>query len=130
MSISNKKRSFVIEGSDIGFMGGIYHPNKSGSPGSAAKKAAKTLFRMLENKDNKDEWKKFNQFKDNKTIKFLLRESTSDSKKKSYYYEGKIQHIKKEDQKPVMINGMEIIHKKKIVVKTCSDGIKSVASVV
>lgn len=122
------KRNFTIAGSDIEFEGGKYRISAKGTPSGAARKAAKSLFRMVENKDNSPEWKKFSAYKNHKTIKFILRETTQDSNKKSYYYEAKIQHIHKDDQKPVMINGVEIIHTKKIVVKTCNDKISSVPS--
>jgi len=130
MSSSAGKRTFIIEGSEIGFSGGKYKISDKGTPGGAAKKAAKSLFRMVENTENKTEWHKYAEFKHNKTIKFLLRESTKGSDKKTKYYEAKVQHIKKADQKAVLINGIEIIHTKKIVVKTCADKINEVRSTV
>jgi hypothetical protein len=120
------KRNFTIAGSDIEFEGGKYRISSKGTPAGAARKAAKSLFRMVENKDNAPEWKKYSSYKNHKTIKFILRETTQDSNKKSYYYEAKVQHIHKDDQKSVIINGVEIIHTKKIIVKTCNDKISSV----
>ena len=128
-SPENKSKTFKIAGSDIDFMGGLYHPNKTGTPGSAAKKAAKSLFRMVENKKNKPEWKKFERFNGHKTIKFILRESTSGSDKKSKYYEAKVIHLAAKDHKTVVINGVEIVYTKKLVVKSCPDPLVKVGSV-
>jgi hypothetical protein len=129
-SSSAGKRTFTIEGSDLEFSGGKYRITEKGTPSGAAKKAAKSLFRMVENKDSKPEWKKYEKYAAHSTIKFLLRETTQGSAKKTKYYEAKVQHIKKADQKAVVINGVEIIHTKKIVVKSCADGIRSVGATV
>ena len=81
----NKKRSFTIQASEIGFQGGDY---KSSSPWSAAKKASKRLFQLVE-KDPA-----FKDFKKLDTIKFILREKTQGSDKKSYFYEGSVEELK------------------------------------
>lgn len=128
MSSSKGKRNFTVAGSSVNVEGGHYKITAKGTPAGAARKAAKSIFRIIENKDNNPEWHKYEHFKDQKIIKFILRETTKDSSKKSYYYEAKLQHIKKEDQKPVMINGVEIIHTKKIVVKSCNDKLIGVGS--
>lgn len=127
-SPENKSKTFKIAGSDIDFMGGLYHPNKTGSPGSAAKKAAKSLFRMIENKKGSADWKKFERFKDHKTIKFILRETTQGSDKKSKYYEAKVVHLPASQHKTVVLNGVEIVYTKKLLVKTCPDPLVKVGS--
>lgn len=119
-------RTFTVAGSDINWSGGIYKPQKNGLPGPAAKKAAKTLFKMVENKDNKPEWRKYEAYRDHKTIKFILRETTMGSSKKSYYYEAKVQHLKTPLKR--VVDGVEILYHRKIVVKTCQDGIRTVGS--
>jgi hypothetical protein len=117
------KRTFVIAGSDIGHTGGRYFSDNSGSPLSAARKASKVLFRMIENKANKPDWEKFDKFKDHKTVKFLLRESTKGSEKKTYYYEAKVNHLK--SPKVYKRGDVEIEVTKEVVVKTCNDHISS-----
>lgn len=114
------KRTFTIQGSELKYDGGIYtSKNKPGATLSAAKKAASQLFKMVENKNNLKEWKTFEQFKKNKSIKFILRETTKDSNKKSYNYEA----TKVELDEPIVIvkNDKEIIITKKINVKSCHD---------
>ena len=119
-------RTFTIAGSDIGWAGGKYKPQKNGMPGPAAKKAAKELFKMIENKANKPEWHKYETYKSHKTIKFILRETTLGSNKKSYYYEAKVQHLKTPMKR--VIDGVEILYHRKIVVKTCPDPLATVGS--
>jgi hypothetical protein len=81
----DKKRSFTIQSSEIGFTGGNY---KSDAPGKAAKKAAKRIFKLIE---TVPEYKKFAS---NESIKFFLREKTQDSEKKVYVYETSIKDLK------------------------------------
>jgi hypothetical protein len=78
-------RSFKIVDSEIGFSGGRYHTDKSGSPGSAARRAASVLFRMARNEKNDPKWKKFESSKN--PIKFTIRESTRASTKKDDEYQ-------------------------------------------
>jgi hypothetical protein len=81
----DKKRSFTIQSSEIGFAGGNY---KSDAPGKAAKKAAKRIFKLIE---TVEEYKKFAS---HETIKFFLREKTLGSDKKVYVYETSVQDLK------------------------------------
>lgn len=83
--MADKKRSFTIQASEIGFTGGDY---KSSSPWSAAKKASKRLFQLVEKEEAYKEFKKL------ETIKFILREKTMGSEKKSYFYEGSVTELK------------------------------------
>jgi len=116
MSAKTGKRSFVIAGSDIGYTGGNY---KNRTPIAAGRKAGKALLRMIENKDNKAEWQKYHAHKDAKSVKFILREATQGSAKKTYFYEASVVHLKE----PVTIerDGKQIIVSKKVIVKTCND---------
>ena len=111
----SESRFFTIAGSDIGFEGGRYKTDKSGSPGSAAKRAAKILFRMVENTNNKSEFKKYAKFASHKAIKFILRETTAGSDKNSYYYEASSVPLK--TPVTVTINGVEVTYTRNIVVK-------------
>lgn len=81
----DKKRSFTIQSSEIGFAGGDY---KSDAPGKAAKKAAKRLFKLIE---TVEEYKKFAS---HDKIKFFLREKTRGSDKKVYVYETSVEDLK------------------------------------
>jgi hypothetical protein len=83
--VQDKKRSFTIESSVIGFTGGSY---KSDSPSKAAKKAAKRLFQLVE---KVEEYKKFST---HKTLKFVLREKTRGSQKPTFYYETSVTDLK------------------------------------
>lgn len=113
-------RIFKIAGSDIEYSGGRYKSNKTGAPGSAARKAAKVLLRMVENKKSNPEWKKYEKFGDHKTIKFFLEEITRGSERKSYYYEASEKSLSTPETR--VINGVEIVYTKKVVVKSCSGG--------
>jgi hypothetical protein len=105
-----EKRSFKIVGSNVSETGGNY---KGTSPSSAAKKAASMLFR----KSNKT------------TFKFILKEKTQGSEKKSWFYEATIEKLKnpivieswkKKDGTPVMIT-------KKVHLRICHhDEMKSI----
>lgn len=118
--MSTPKRTFTIQGSDLGFEGGKY---KSKIPGLAARKAAKQLFRMLENKDNKPEWKKYHKFIHTK-LKFILRETSRGSDKATHYYEATIIKL----PKPIIIKrgDVEITVTKKIHVKTCTEHMSTI----
>jgi len=120
--MSSGKRHFVVAASEVGFNGGLY---KSKSPISAAKKAAKVLLRMIENKDHNPEWHKFDHFK-GKTVKFILRESTQGSAKKSYFYEASLVHLK--EPKIIQRDGKDIAITKQVIVKTCNDHIGDAVS--
>jgi hypothetical protein len=81
----DKKRTFTIESSVIGFTGGSY---KSDSPLKAGKKAAKRLFQLIE---KEEEYKKFAS---RDSLKFVLREKTRGSDKKTFYYETSLEDLK------------------------------------
>lgn len=83
--MSDKKRTFTIQASEIGFTGGEY---KSDLPSKAAKKAAKRIF-ALAAKDAA-----FKKFSDRKTLWFVLREKTRGSDKKVFFYKGLVQDLK------------------------------------
>lgn len=100
--MSLEKRTFTVAGSDHGVTGGTYI---STSPTAAAKKAA----RILSKKTHLDKFK------------FILREKTKGSEKKSYFYEANIVNLrtpivieawKKKDGTPVTIT-------KKINLRVC-----------
>jgi hypothetical protein len=85
MSSSDKKRTFTIQGSDITFKGGDY---KGDTPKAAAKKAAKRLFALARDKNSS-----FHRYAHLTTIKFILREKTRGSDKKTYFYEANIHEL-------------------------------------
>lgn len=118
--VKDTKRSFTIQSSEIGFSGGEY---KSDIPSKAAKKAAKRIFKLIATEDG------YKQYASRETIKFLLREKTRGSEKKSYYYETSIKDLKQ--PKIIMVkapnsanadkNGMvQYTVTKEIVVSTCN----------
>lgn len=84
------KRTFTIQASEIGFRGGIY---KNDIPSKAAKKAAKRLFELVEKEPE------FKRFDDLDSIKFILRETTKGSDKKTFFYDAS----KKELRKPKFV---------------------------
>lgn len=124
---SSNARTFTVQGSDIGFQGGVYRSTTT--PVAAARKAATILFRMIQHgvlysSDHVQHIKyknmaKYAQFKNQKTIKILLRETTRNGTGKSYYYEATMQKL----EDPVIINrnGKEIRVDKKVDVKVCKD---------
>ena len=98
---SSELRSFTIEESTYKFDGGRY---LSKTPGGAAKKAARRIFEDMGSKV--------------KPVKFILRESTSGSAKKTFCYAAS----KEIYDKPVTvkIGNSEVVYKHKYVVKACS----------
>lgn len=121
--MSAGKRTFTIQGSDLGYNGGHY---KSASPMAAARKAAKQLFRMIENKKKDPKLSKYHSFASHKDIKFLLRETTQGSSKDTYYYQAHVEKLKE----PVEIvrGDITITITRKIVVKTCTEHLSTVGS--
>lgn len=95
MPKQDKKRSFTIQGSDITFQGGNY---KGDSPSIAARKAAKRLFSLI--KDSKSPYHTYSHYT---TIKFILREKTQGSNKKTYFYEANIHELKGNEIKYVKV---------------------------
>lgn len=118
MSSSSGKpspRKFKITHSDGGYEGGNYSSNKSGTPLSAAQRAASTLFMMARNEKGKPAWKKYES--DSVLIKFTIRETTRGSEKKDYQYEAKIHHLPASQQKTVKRGDMEYTIRYKIVTR-------------
>lgn len=103
-------RTFTIQGSGIKYIGGRY---KTDNVQSAAKRAASQLFRKLKKPE-------YRMYKAKKNIKFILRETTKESKKRTFYYIAE----RVELPKPVKIklkNDQEIVYKYKINVKKCTE---------
>jgi hypothetical protein len=71
------KRTFTIQASEIGFVGGVY---KSDLPSKASKKAAKRLFELAGDKNGP-------YHANLSKVKFILREKTAGSEKKTFFYE-------------------------------------------
>lgn len=115
---SNKtvKRHFTITESTVGYEGGKYSANKSGSPLSAASRAASILFRMAQNKSGKAAWKKFESNKD--LVKFTIRETTRGSDKTEYQYEAKVKQLKGSEIKTIKRGSVEYEVTQKIVVRS------------
>jgi hypothetical protein len=119
--MSDSKRTFTIQGSDLGFEGGRY---KGTSPFLAARKAAKQLFRMVENKKKVSKWNKYHKFASYKKLKFLLREVSRGSDKTTHYYEATVEPLP--EPKVIKRNGVEITVTKTIHVKTCTEHLSTI----
>jgi hypothetical protein len=93
-------RSFKIVGSGISFVGGRYVAE---TQSVAAKRAGSRLFQKIENDPS------FKEFKSRKSIKFIIRETTQGSLKKTTAYEV----FRETLPKPIVttIKGVEIIYK-------------------
>lgn len=117
-SSSGKKsgpRSFKITDSEIGYVGGTYKANKSGTPLSAAHRAASVLFRLARNEKGKDAWKKYES--DRTLLKFTIRETTRGSNKDEYQYEAKIHKLHGDDIKTIKRGKVEYTVEYRIVVR-------------
>jgi hypothetical protein len=90
-----KKRTFTIQGSEITFKGGSY---KGDSPKTAAKKAARRLFALIDDKNSP-----YHRYSHLSTIKFILREKTRGSDKSTYFYEANMHELKGKDVKYIKI---------------------------
>lgn len=77
---SKEYRSFVLEGSSIGFEGAQF---VSASPGGAASKAGNKLFRLIA-KDSG-----YARFKRDEVVQFIIREITKGSSGKIYAYDAR-----------------------------------------
>jgi hypothetical protein len=110
------KRNFTITESTIGYEGGKYSTNKSGTPLSAAQRAASKLFQMAQNKKGKAAWKKFESSND--LIKFTIRETTRGSDKEVRQYEAKIKKLPESEIKTVKRGDVEYTVTHKIVCRS------------
>lgn len=81
------KRSFTVEASTIGDVGGRYINH---NPGDAARKAASQIFR---------------KHPESKSLRVQMRETTSGSDKKLYAYKAKKVTKSKEEQKKIIERG-------------------------
>jgi hypothetical protein len=95
--------SFKIMGSGIGFKGGRYIAK---TRSVAASRAASQLFKRA-SKDSKHSKKN--------TIKFILRETTKDSKKKTVAYEATRSTL--QTPKVVNIEGKDVVYKYEFSIK-------------
>lgn len=121
-----KVRNFTIQGSDIGFTGGLY---KGSSPSAAGRKAGSRLFNVIQlgQKYNSDkvkyaEYAKFapyTKYANEKVVKFILRETTRGSKKESFSYEAHVQYLK--TPRVVKRGGIDITVTKAVTVESCKD---------
>lgn len=104
------ERHFTVSGSDVGVSGGTY---TSDSPYAAAKKAASQISRKNKKSDK---------------FKFILREKTQGSSKKSFFYEATIEHLKTPIETPwKKADGTPVFKTKKVHLRTChGDELKSV----
>lgn len=118
------ERHFTIEQSDIGFVGGYY---KGSSPVSAGRKAGHMLFKVakygkLYKEDSNKyaryaKYEKFAGFASKQKLRFVVRETTADSKKKSFTYE--VSQEKLKDPIIVKRGDVEIKIERKFAIKAC-----------
>lgn len=96
-----EKKSYTVESSAVDITGGRY---KSSSPSGAAKKAARMLFRKCKKKVKK--------------IRFVIRETTSGSGKKTFEYTATRTKL----AKPVVrvLDGVKVVNQFKYSVKPCA----------
>jgi hypothetical protein len=80
------KRIFTIQASEIGFQGGEY---KSDIPSKAAKKAGKRIYKEVNSTPG------LKKYASHDSIKFILREKTEGSDKKTFFYEASIKNLSK-----------------------------------
>jgi hypothetical protein len=98
--MSEEKRNFAVEGSSIGFRGGHY---TGLTPVQAAKKAGKALFQRVDKNPH------FRRYKNVKSIKVMLRETTRTSTHEEFYYE--IHRVEKKNPVKRTIAGVEVEYK-------------------
>lgn len=115
------KRVFTIQASEIGFQGGEY---KSDIPSKAAKKAGKRIYKEINSTPS------LKKYASHDSIKFILREKTVDSEKKTFFYEASIKNlakpkvieIKSPNNANADANGMvKYTVTKEIKIATCSE---------
>tara|TARA_Y100000385_G_C12887280_1_gene548395 strand:- start:137 stop:652 length:516 start_codon:yes stop_codon:yes gene_type:complete len=111
--MEQKKRSFKIFGSDIGFSSPPNQYYWGVEPGSVAKKFGSMLFKLINNEDSK-----YYKFKHKELINLVLRETTKDSSKNIYYYIAS-RHTLKKPLIRKLPNGTEIVNQYKTIVHKC-----------
>lgn len=114
-SSKSVQRTFKITDSEIGYSGGTYKTNKSGTPLSAAQRAASVLFRLARNEKQNPKHKKYEFSKD--VIKFTIRETTRGSDKGEYQYEAKIHKLRGDEVKTIKRGKAEYKVEYKIVTR-------------
>lgn len=75
---SGEYRSFKIEGSSIGYEGSAF---VSATPGGAAKKAARKMYKLIQNDSS------FSRYKSDKLVQIIIRETTLGSKNGLFAYD-------------------------------------------
>jgi len=107
--MSEEKRTFAVEGSSIGFRGGHYTGT---TPAQAAKKAGKALFQRAANNEH------FRRYKNVKSIKIMLRETTRTSTHEEFYYE--VHRTEKKTPVTRKIAGVEVVYKYDYHTNSCT----------
>lgn len=110
---TNSCRTFQVFGSGIGYKSPNTSYYKGKTPSAVAKKFGSMLFRLIN-----DETSDYYKYRHQKTIKFIMRETTRGSDKATFYY--KAEHILLPN--PVerkLPNGKMIVNKYKTVIHKC-----------
>ena len=105
-SASDSHRTFTVAGSDSGDVGGVYNGK---NPGVAARKAASVLHRKT----------------DKVKFKFILRETTNGSSKKSKFYEATIEKLRTPEVRTLTKpdgTSVTVTATKKVHIKSCHQG--------
>jgi hypothetical protein len=100
-------RTFTVQGSEFEITGGKY---VAASPTVAARRAGSSLFRKVKKEGTSRQ-------KEADTVKFILRETTRGSDKKTYFYEAV--RTKLATPKVIKRGGEEITVSHTITVRTC-----------
>jgi hypothetical protein len=111
----NSCRSFQVFGSGIGYISPTSSYYKGKEPGIVAKKFGSMLFRLIN-----DEKSDYYKYRDQSSIKFIMREKTKGSDKATFYY--KAERIELPTPvKRTLPDGTVIINRYKTIVHKCGN---------
>mgnify|MGYP001287044471 CR=1 FL=1 len=108
-------RSFKIIGCGVGFKSKQTSYYKGKTPAVAVRKFGRMLFKLINDPNSE-----FYKFKDQQTIKVIIKETTRGSDRKTYYF--LTQRV--ELEKPVtrtLPNGQTVVNRYKVLCKRCPE---------
>lgn len=106
-------RSFQVFGSGIGYKSPSSSYYKGKAPAAVAKKFGSMLFRLINDKTSE-----YFRFRNQSTIKFIMKETTRGSEKSTFYYRAERIELP-EPIRRTLPNGNVIVNKYNIVIHKC-----------
>jgi hypothetical protein len=113
---NNVCRSFQVFGSGIGYKSPSSSYYKGKAPSAVAKKFGSMLFRLIN-----DHTSEYVRFRNQSTIKFIMKETTRGSDKSTFYYKAERVELP-EPIRRTLPNDNVIVNKYRIIIHKCGGG--------